>query len=676
MNGPDARESRPSSNFSKPGPGSARAFALKHFATAVLVALACVLAREYVPFVTLAENWVADLRVARLTKPMPPHPRIAIVTINEDTLAEFPYRKPLDRRFFAELLRNLEAKGAELIGIDILFDQPTEPAKDAELQQTLRNLTIPVVVAQVDERIGVGERQLSYMRRYLEGVERAPVFLSKDGVDGKVRSIYLGEKQGENWVRGFAAKIAQVLGFPVPVQEVLPLAFYGNPNLDPPPFSTYPAHQIDLIPDRWIRGKIVLIGADLTLDDRHRTPFDFGYISGNGMPGILIHAHSLAQLLDGRETRVASMWLETAMILVFSACGAALAVFGASILGKTGLAVAISGLSWVGGFALYQHGGPLLPLVTPTLALASAGGFASVLQWRKERDQRQFIRNAFSKFVAPAVVKNLERNPERLTLSSERRVMTFLFTDVEGFTSMVEKIDLSILDPLLNAYLDEVCGIVLRHGGTIDKVVGDGLTVFFNAPVDQSDHASRAVACALEMDAACQSFAMRQSAQGVPFGRTRIGVHTGPAVVGNFGGTARFNYTAYGDAINTAARLESVNKHLGTRICVGGATVEECDQLHFRPVGRLVLKGKSEAIEAFEPVTTKEFTSSKHSAYLEAYSLMEQDDPGALDAFTAAAYDFPGDPLISFHARRLEASARERRRDLRVSGNKIVMDAK
>lgn len=194
--------------------------------------------------------------------------------------------------------------------------------------------------------------------------------------------------------------------------------------------------------------------------------------------------------------------------------------------------------------------------------------------------------------------------------------------------------------------------------------------------MDQPDHADRAVACALELDAACQLFMARQVAQGISFGQTRIGINTGPAVVGNFGGSVRFDYTAHGDAINTAARLESVNKHLGTRICVGGTTVEKCDQLHFRPVGRLVLKGKSEAIEAFEPVTTKESTSPKHLAYLEAYSLMEQDDPGALDTFTALADDFPNDPLISFHARRLEASARERRRDLRVSGSKIVTDTK
>ena len=155
--------------------------------------------------------------------------------------------------------------------------------------------------------------------------------------------------------------------------------------------------------------------------------------------------------------------------------------------------------------------------------------------------------------------------------------MTFLFTDLEGFTFYTESVAPALLVSTLNDYLDGVCAIAMDHGGTIDKIVGDAVHVMFNAPLDQLDHAARAVRCGLAIDAFAQRFAAdpaRLAAAGRVFGVTRIGINTGRAVVGNFGGRRRFDYTAHGDAINTAARLEAANKMLGTRICVARATVD------------------------------------------------------------------------------------------------------
>ncbi len=148
-------------------------------------------------------------------------------------------------------------------------------------------------------------------------------------------------------------------------------------------------------------------------------------------------------------------------------------------------------------------------------------------------------------------------------------------------------------------------------------------------------------------------FIERQEQAGVKFGVTRVGVNTGPAVVGNFGGSRRFDYTAHGDAINTAARMESVNKHLGTRICVAATTVELCPEHHFRPIAGLVLKGKTEAVEAYEPISAEVAASKRIKDYLEAYALMRAESPQALQALETLAEAYPDDPVVAMHVQRL-----------------------
>ena len=196
---------------------------------------------------------------------------------------------------------------------------------------------------------------------------------------------------------------------------------------------------------------------------------------------------------------------------------------------------------------------------------------------------------------------------------------------------------------------------MLEHGGTIDKIVGDALNVMFNAPGDQPDHAERALRCALALDEFCRRFAAGQRALGVDFGDTRIGVNTGETVVGNFGGAARFDYTAYGDAVNAAARLESVNKFFDTRICVSGTTLERCGWPPHRPIGRLVLKGKSEGIDAYELLDPSRARTPEVEEYEAAYRLLEAGDPSAGAVFDELAERHPGDGLIAFHAIRIEA---------------------
>ena len=306
--------------------------------------------------------------------------------------------------------------------------------------------------------------------------------------------------------------------------------------------------------------------------------------------------------------------------------------------------------------------------INPTLLKARIKSGLETKQWLDtERQQKRFIRQAFARFLAPAVVDSLVADPSKLELGGERVEITCLFTDLEGFTSLIEGAAPSEVLPLLNSYLDGMCRIVLDHGGTIDKIVGDALHVFFGAPLPQSDHAMLAVGCALAMDEFARSFMDSRQAKALQFGRTRIGVHTGFAVVGNFGGESFFDYTAHGDTVNTAARMESANKYLGTSICVSAETVSRCSNDDFRPVGNLMLKGKSEGVEAFEPLGAIFLAEKARDAYFEAYRLMKNGDKLAKSAFEELSRRCPRDALAACHTRRLTAGE---------SGTKIVFAEK
>lgn len=197
--------------------------------------------------------------------------------------------------------------------------------------------------------------------------------------------------------------------------------------------------------------------------------------------------------------------------------------------------------------------------------------------------------------------------------------------------------------------------IVFKHEGTVSKIVGDAITVMFSAPVIQDDHAQRAVACALEMDAYAQQFAAIKQKKGIDMGRTRIGVNTGNVIIGNMGSKNQLDYRALGDAINTAARLESANKQLGTRVCVSDTTVEKCADFIGRPIGSLLLKGKTKPVAAFEPLTNDQIDSSQMKEYLRAFDNLETNKAEAEETFKNILENYPQDLLVAYHFQRLKS---------------------
>ena len=278
---------------------------------------------------------------------------------------------------------------------------------------------------------------------------------------------------------------------------------------------------------------------------------------------------------------------------------------------------------------------------------------AALREARARRAAAERAHAALARYFSPNLAAELAAETRALSLASQRRDVTAIFTDITGFTAVVETLEPAALADLLNGYFAGMTDIVFAHGGTITKIMGDALQVLFGAPDDQPDHAVRAVACALALDAFAEAFRARRRADGIPLGRTRIGLHSGPALVGDFGGGRYFDYTAYGNTINTAARLEAANKALGTRICASAAVAERVPGFMGRPAGDLLLRGSSESLRAYEPLSPESFEASAAGAYAAAFGKLAAGDPGALAAYAALVGADPADPLASFHLRRL-----------------------
>ncbi len=623
-----------------------------HFALIVLgVAAALVILPRVLPPLRVMETLLEDLRITYFTPAEPQHRDIVIIGIDEDTLARLPYRSPIDREFLAGVVTALEAAGVRAIGLDILLDQATEPAKDAALRRAFDTARVPIVQITATEPFPMTPRQRAFHAAFLEGLPAGYANLAKDVADATVRWQYPRQIAGTGAMPSFPAMVARAVGVEAP-DRPMRIAWRGSPDAVRPAFATYPAHAVAALPAAWLAGRIALIGLTIPGSDAHRTPLS---VATGATAGVEIHAHALAQILDGRPAPQAGPGLEALVAVGMAGLGAGLARLRLPLALKALGSILGLAVLWIGGFALFAWGGPLLPLMIPSFGFAVAAGLETGLAVRRQRTQGRYIREAFGRYVAPAVVARLEADPDRLKLGGERREMTFIFTDLEGFTSISETMPPEALTALLNEYLDGMTAIVMAHEGTVDKFVGDAIIAFFGAPEDQPDHAPRAVGCGLDLDRYARDFEVVCRRRGQRIGVTRIGIHTGLATIGNFGGKRRFNYTAIGDAVNTAARLEGANKHLGTRMLVSAATAERCPGQVFRPVGDLVLKGKAKAISVLEPVSPGQMPMPAIAAYRTAFHLLAANRDGADAAFDELARLLPGDPLVRLHRSRLKA---------------------
>lgn len=365
----------------------------------------------------------------------------------------------------------------------------------------------------------------------------------------------------------------------------------------------------DLVGDFFgFQDHVVLVGSGFHPEEKFKTPFydmpDAADKTFGWMFGTEIHANALHNLVTSTHVRSLSDWRTLFLLLSLAAITTFIAFWRGVTWGAVtaaGLVVATLVTAWIAFDALHLH----IPIVGPTLAAAFALlGSTSYISIIEGRDKR-VIRGAFSKYLSPVVVDELVADPSRLKLGGEKRHLSILFSDLAGFTSLSESMEPESLLALLNEYLDDMADVVMSEGGTLDKYIGDAIMALYGAPAPLPDHAARACRTALRMQRRLERLNEQWAAEerGRPRLGMRIGVNTGYPVVGNIGGEKRFDYTALGDAVNLAARLEPACKTYGVSTMISGATRQAAGEaIVTRELELLAVYGKEEPVPVFELV--------------------------------------------------------------------------
>ena len=374
-------------------------------------------------------------------------------------------------------------------------------------------------------------------------------------------------------------------------------------------------------------------------------------------PSVQIHADAVQQISAGRSPRPVGGAPLTQQLLVI-AFGALALVASAALPPVTAAAAVIAAilLAWAGAIGASLSADRLVDPLTPSLAAAAAFVVAVVTSFAVTRRREILVRRRFEQHLAPAIVRRIVEQPGLVKLSGESREVTVLFTDVEGFTAMTHRADPEQLVAVLDVYFEEIAGIVVRHGGMVDKIVGDAVHALFNAPLDLDDHPRRAVDCADAIHAWTETYRREPEPAAIGLQRTRIGIETGRVIVGDVGISSKLDYTAYGDAVNAAARFEAANKQLGSAICVGPAAAARCHADILRPLGAIAVHGRDDELAVYEPWPAD---ASPHwrERYLAAFKLAEHDPPRAADLFEHLASERRTDPVAQRMAERLRPRA-------------------
>ncbi|URA11250.1 adenylate/guanylate cyclase domain-containing protein [Thermospira aquatica] len=331
---------------------------------------------------------------------------------------------------------------------------------------------------------------------------------------------------------------------------------------------------------------------------------DVGAIPGDpSAPRVMLQVHLMNTIMMENFLYFADWWWDGILVFVLLVLLVFFSQFARSALQE----VAIIGTSWgillgwmVISMMLWNRHVHALFFVVLWILVSV---FYVVYKFVVFDKQKQFIKQAFSYYLSPVVIKQLLEDPSQLQLGGEQREITAFFSDVEGFTSISEKLSPTEVVSLLNEYLTAATDVLLKYGGTVDKFEGDAIVAFFGAPVTQQDHAYRCAMAALEIQLKLSLLAIEWVERGYPLIKTRIGMNSGPAVVGNMGSSQRMNYTMMGDTVNLASRLEGANKFYGTYTMMSESSYEMVKE-HFvcRKLDLIRVKGKTQPIGVYELV--------------------------------------------------------------------------
>jgi adenylate cyclase len=344
-----------------------------------------------------------------------------------------------------------------------------------------------------------------------------------------------------------------------------------------------------------LTGRIAIVGSGAPeVGDLRETP-----VSAT-TPSVQIQADALTTLLGNFLPRRPS-WVPKAEI--FGAVGLGVVAIAIAIFSRPVAATALAGLlclTWlVAVVAAFVWKQTLMDMAGPPLIAVMVFTATTLGSYAQNERLVRALRRRFEQHLAPDVVKRLVNAPNMLRLSGETREVTALFTDIEGFTSLTDRSDATEVLQLLDEYLTIVTDIVVAHGGMVDKLIGDGVFALFNAPLDLADHAHHAVAAAKSIIAATDGYRRKPLAVRLGLGRTRIGIESGSAIVGDVGGGAKLDYTALGNVVNTASRLEGLNKEFETSICIGPTAASMMPGTEIERLGTIQVRGRSATIEVF-----------------------------------------------------------------------------
>ncbi len=548
------------------------------------------------------EYWAFD-QLFEWRGPREPTLPAVIVTIDESTFSELNEQWPFPRATHGQLITKIAEGRPRAIGVDIIFDTPSSrgPADDEALGAAVARAGNVVLAAALQEDVQPFYRRttlnapIPVVRRGAAGV--ATITVPRDD-DGQVRRVALWSSlEGERVIpldvqlHALLAR-AGVRVAPLPdVQSVL-INFRGGPGGHTYPWVSYYRVVRGEIPREFWKDKVVLVGPTSPV---FHDLFTTAFARGGDMPGIEIHANALETLVRGNPIREAPRPLSTALAVVAGLVGCALVVrlraFRA-FLAAAGLWILLTLVAF-GAFAVLDV---WLQAMAATVALVLGyGGTVTEHFVREQRERRQL-----SRFFSPAVVREVVRLKDEGSLTTSRRLVTVLFSDIRGFTSLSEQLQPEQVEEMLREYLTEMTEIVYKHKGVVDKYIGDCVMALYNAPFDDPAHAFKAVLTALELQERTRTVSKRwEDKLGIAI-RTGVGINTGEAVVGTLGSRQLLQYTAIGDAINLGARLESLTKDYKVNIIISETTYALVrNQFVTRELGEVTVKGKTQPVKIY-----------------------------------------------------------------------------
>lgn len=569
-----------------------------YLAFAVVVAIVLLALYSYGLFAGV-ERFFQD----RLFSDKPINQDIAIIVIDDTSIGEVG-QWPWPRSVFSELINHLEPLGVKALGIDVVFAEPSRDGleDDNSLAGSLMTVSFPVVMpiegidVQVKNDRMIANQTVKTRADFTQGpqvsIGHVNLITEQDGV---VRTVptHVGVDD-KTWVPGFAFALANKAGIPIPQKpEIKRIVYAGSPQ-------TFPQYSfVDVLNgkhDAELKNKILIVGATASdLHDTKTTPVSFGVdMAGVEIQANIVNMEILGLRLDEASGSKAILFLFIIALLaalpflIFSRT--ILIILSNIVLGIIVLVVTI----------IYFDRGIILPIVysQATWILTAAALFG--YRYSSTDKERRQIKEVFSKYVSSEVLNHIMQDPTKVKLGGQEKQVTVFFSDIRGFTTISEKLSPTELVRVLNKYFTVMTGLVLENGGVVDKYIGDAIMAFWGAPLDDDDRADHALQTSIAMLKALKVLNKELKEAGDPEINIGIGLFSGPAVVGNVGSDQRFDYTAMGDTVNAASRLESSNKQYETQILISQSTVDLLKLKYpLKFVDSATVKGRAEPIKIY-----------------------------------------------------------------------------